>query len=169
MTTQLTIDEIRAEALDRAKNGASMTNYSAIYSGFAAKGIAESDIKPRENVFTFNAWKAQGRSVKKGEHGVKITTYVNVDGDESDDSEGYRIAKLVTVFHVSQTAETSEQQKQWDANRRAKYAGSSSRRRDYSSNEPTGKFRDRAPIVRDPGEDAADRWNELNGDRWSER
>jgi len=30
--------------------------------GFAAKGIPESEIKPRENVFTFNAWKALGSS-----------------------------------------------------------------------------------------------------------
>lgn len=28
------------------------------------------------------------------------------------------------------------------------------------------EIRDRAQYVRDPGEDAADRWNELNGDRY---
>lgn len=164
---QLTFDDVRKEALDRAKNGSAMSNYPAIYSGFAAKGIPESEIKPRENVFTFNAWKALGRSVKKGEHGVKICTFVNVDGKEADDgaeTEGYRIPKTVTVFHISQTAETTEQQKAWDANRRARYGKYQSKRRDYSSSS-----RSSSGYVRDPGEDAADRWNELNGDRWTEQ
>jgi hypothetical protein len=167
MQPKLSLDEIRAEALDRAKNGASMSNYAAILSGFIAKGIPASEIFPRENVFTFNAWKALGRSVKKGEHGVKITTFVNVDGDEGEESESYRIPKTVTVFHISQTAETTEQQKQWDANRQ-------SRRTDYQRHNdkrrnggmPARYFtggRNRAePIVRDPGEDSADRWTESN-------
>ena len=154
--------EMQAEALDRARTGQSVANYAAIYSGFMAKGIAESDIKPRENVFTFNAWKALGRSVKKGEHGVKITTFVNVDGRESDDgteSESYRMPKTVTVFHILQTAETTEQQKQWDANRKAKYSGYQSRRRDYSRRPSDGAVEHG---LRDPGEDSADRWTESN-------
>ena len=65
-----------AEALQRAATGPSLANYPAIYAGFMAKGIAEDDIKPRENVFTFNAWRALGRTVKKGEHGVKIATCI---------------------------------------------------------------------------------------------
>jgi hypothetical protein len=52
------------EALDRAKSSASFTNYPAIYQGLLAKGIRGEEIKPRENVFTFNAWKALGRCVK---------------------------------------------------------------------------------------------------------
>ena len=62
------------EALTKAVSGPSLANYPAIYAGFAAKGIPEVDIKPRENVFTFKAWIALGRCVKKGEHGVKIAT-----------------------------------------------------------------------------------------------
>jgi hypothetical protein len=46
------------DALDRATQGQALTNYPAIFEGFMAKGIPEADIKPRENVFTFNAWKA---------------------------------------------------------------------------------------------------------------
>src|SRR6266571_2894190 len=64
------------EALDRATTGQSLTNYPAIFAGFMAEGIAEVDIKPRENVFTFEAWKALGRSVKKGERGVKVVTFI---------------------------------------------------------------------------------------------
>jgi hypothetical protein len=42
-------------ALERARTSQALTNYPAIYQGFMAKGIPEADIKPRENVFTFNA------------------------------------------------------------------------------------------------------------------
>ena len=66
MTTQ----EIRREALGRAVQGQSGSNYPAIFEGFLAKGIAEADIKPRENVFTFEAWRALGRHVKRGDGGA---------------------------------------------------------------------------------------------------
>ena len=61
----MTKTEMQTEALERARASQALTNYPAIYAGFMAKGIAEADIKPRENVFTFNAWKALGRSVRK--------------------------------------------------------------------------------------------------------
>jgi hypothetical protein len=35
-----------------------MSNYPTIYGGFKEKGIPESEIKPRENVFTYKAWRA---------------------------------------------------------------------------------------------------------------
>ncbi len=76
------------EALDRATNGQALTNYPAIFEGFLAKGIAEADIKPRENVFTFQAWKAVGRSVRKGEHGVRIVTFVLCESKQRDPSTG---------------------------------------------------------------------------------
>jgi hypothetical protein len=46
------------EALSRATSGMSVSNYPTIYGGFIQKGIPESEIKPRENVFTYNAWRA---------------------------------------------------------------------------------------------------------------
>ena len=99
------------ESLTRAVSGQSVANYSAIFEGFMAKGIAIEDIKPRENVFTFNAWKALGRVVRKGEHGVKAVTFVPVSGKQetetSDKSAGYRMPRTVTVFHVSQTDEVN--------------------------------------------------------------
>ena len=98
------------DALTRAANGQSVMNYSIIFTGFEAKGIAIADIHPRENVFTFNAWKALGRSVRKGQHGVKAVTFVAVNGKESDGdtkSSGFRIARTVTVFHISQTEVTA--------------------------------------------------------------
>lgn len=152
--------EQQTEALDRARTGQALTNYPAIYSGFLAKGIAESDIKPRENIFTFNAWKALGRSVKKGEHGIKVVTFITCQGKADVDSgetepSTYRRPHTTTVFHISQTELTSEREgrlgsKQW---RRNAYDNAKSRRDDSWRN--------------DPGEIAA-RWNETHGDRWIE-
>jgi antirestriction protein ArdC len=79
-----------------------------------AKGIAEDDIKPRKNVFTFNAWKALGRSVKRGEHGVNVVTFIECTGVERDPASGeeeqvsYRRPWTTTVFHVSQTEPTQD-------------------------------------------------------------
>jgi|SRR6185369_2917498 len=112
---------IQQEALTRAVSGQTVSNYPAIFEGFMEKGIPEADIRPRENIFTFNAWKALGRSVKKGEHGVKVVTWITAKGREQapagvqvesfdgvehaldSAAKGYRMCKTTTVFHVSQT------------------------------------------------------------------
>src|SRR5262245_65976096 len=72
-------EEMQQEALGRALGGQTMSNWPAIISGFTAKGIPESDIRPRENVFTYHAWRALGRQVRRGEHGVKVVTFVAVE------------------------------------------------------------------------------------------
>jgi antirestriction protein ArdC len=83
-----------------------MTNYPAIFAGFIEKGIPEYDIKPRENVFTFNAWKALGRSVKRGEHGVKVVTFIERSVTEHDPATGEQVDRSIrsphttTVFHM---------------------------------------------------------------------
>jgi hypothetical protein len=135
-----TLSRVQQEALDRATSSASLTNYPAIYAGFMAKGIPEGDIKPRENVFTFQAWKAKGRSVKRGEHSVKVVTFIECEGKEdpqTGEKTSYRRPWTTTVFHVSQTEPTSERRRYRDDSWRS-----------------------------DPGEQAADRWNEVHGDRW---
>ena len=110
-------EEMQQEALSRAIGGQALTNWPAIIHGFAAKGIPESDIRPRENVFTYHAWRALGRQVRRGEHGVKVVTFVpssgrdRTDGQDESDTERERPAKRrggsrpwsATVFHVSQT------------------------------------------------------------------
>ena len=99
--------DVRREALMRAVSGQTMSNYPAIFHGFIARGIPESEIKPRENVFTFEAWKALGRYVRKGEHGVKVVTFIETKSQEVDQGTGE--AKIIrrpwttTVFHISQT------------------------------------------------------------------
>src|SRR5882672_927343 len=89
-----TREEMQQEALARAASGQSLANWPAIILGFAAKGIPEADIRPRENVFTYHAWRALGRQVRRGEHGVKVVTFVAIDGDrapadgETSDGDG---------------------------------------------------------------------------------
>ena len=105
--TTLTKD-IQAEALTRAATGQSLANWPAIIAGFTAKGIPEADIKPRENVFTYHAWQALGRQVRRGEHGVKITTFISFKGTEdkgNPDTSKRRTSRpwFTTVFHISQT------------------------------------------------------------------
>ncbi|MDD2710726.1 MAG: ArdC-like ssDNA-binding domain-containing protein [Verrucomicrobiae bacterium] len=101
--------EIASEALTRATTSPSLANYPAIFEGFTAKGIAPQEIRPRENVFTFHAWKALGRRVRKGEHGVKVATLKTVTKRERDEKSGEEKVKsfslpwTATVFHISQT------------------------------------------------------------------
>jgi hypothetical protein len=104
-------EEMQTEALTRAVSGQSLTNYPAIFQGFMEKGIPESEILPRENVFTFNAWKALGRVVCKGEHGVRVVSYIDIKAAKPDPETGEvdsrkmggRKPKTTTVFHISQT------------------------------------------------------------------
>lgn len=96
---------IAASALQNAVSGQSFSNYQAIFEGFAAMGIAAEDIKPRENVFTFNAWRALGRSVSKGQTGVRIVTVIRCErvDRETGKSRPARKPKTTAVFHISQT------------------------------------------------------------------
>src|SRR3990167_1802822 len=108
----MTDAELQAQALSNARNGGSFMNYSAILRGFIEKGIAEAGILPRVNVFTFHAWKALGRVVRKGEHGVKVCTYVPMSkGEDQPDGSvkvsSFRRPRVTTVFHVSQTEESA--------------------------------------------------------------
>lgn len=109
---QRTPEELAAiadEALLRARMGRATTNYHVIYREFMDRGIPYQDIKPRENVLTFHAWRAKGRTVKKGEKGVKVVTWIPIvakDG-ESKGKEGKVALRCTsaTVFHESQTKE----------------------------------------------------------------
>ena len=102
-------EQIQNEALSRAINPlGTFSNYPAIIQGFIAKGIEESEIKPRENCFTFNAWRALGRTVRRGEHGVRVVTFRHEDiKEEQPDGTTKLTIKsrpwYATVFHISQT------------------------------------------------------------------
>ena len=101
----MTTSEIQRSAITKAVTGQSLANYPAIFAGFMAMGIPESEIKPRENVFTFNAWKALGRFVRKGQHGVKIATIVTKTrvSKSTGLEESFSMPWSTTVFHLSQT------------------------------------------------------------------
>jgi antirestriction protein ArdC len=108
--------EIQQEALSRASNPiGSLTNYPEIIRGFTARGIPEAEILPRQNVFTYQAWRALGRQVRRGEHGVKVITYVpttektgEIDPETGiEKTRGGKRPWTATVFHVSQTDPTT--------------------------------------------------------------
>jgi len=92
------------EALDRIQQNPSEANYAAVIAGFAERGILAEDIIPKENVFTFNAWKAKGRRVKKGEHSLKILTWVPIQSKANDDAKKTKLRpSRCALFHISQT------------------------------------------------------------------
>ena len=98
---------LEQEALSRAVGNTSTTNYGPMIRDFAARGIM--DVIPRVNVLTYHAWRAKGRQVKRGEHGVKVISFIPIDRKERDPSTGEtktttsRRPTTATVFHISQT------------------------------------------------------------------
>lgn len=57
----------------RTFEGYSVANAVAVKTALAERGCA---CEPYADVFTFNRWRAQGRFVRKGEHGIRLTVYV---------------------------------------------------------------------------------------------
>ncbi len=98
-------EQARQAAVTRALSGQSYSNFPAIFQGFAEKGIPESEIRPRENVFTYDAWRALGRQVRRGEHGVRVMTFIvfERENEGTGEKEPHRRPWSTTVFHVSQT------------------------------------------------------------------
>ena len=104
-------EAIAREALHRAESGQTLSNFPAIYDGMLAKGILESDILPRQNIFTYRAWQAKGRQVKRGEKGVRVVTWIDItrtDEKSGEETHG-RIPRNAHVFHISQTKELETQ------------------------------------------------------------
>jgi hypothetical protein len=91
--------------LRRIEESPSLANFAAVIEEFASRGIPESEIQPKENCLTYNAWQAKGRQVRRGQHGVKITVYVPATPakDAPPDAEATLRPVSATVFHVSQT------------------------------------------------------------------
>jgi hypothetical protein len=94
------------EALDRATNGHSK-NDEFVYAMLSLAGYA--DVQPRVNCLTFNAWKAAGRSVKKGEKGLGVTVWIPCkDKDAKPDPKTGEARKSMRpkttyIFHIDQT------------------------------------------------------------------
>lgn len=97
---------IQAAALGRAREGRMCGNDLLIIAAYAARGI---DAHPRLDVFTFNAWKALHRHVRKGEHGIRVLTYARKDTVKSDgtmEEDSFPVSAV--VFHVTQTDPDTE-------------------------------------------------------------
>ncbi len=101
----------QADALSRALSNRSLSNYPAILKGFVDRGIPIYEIHPRINVFTYQAWQAKGRQVRKGEHGVKVLTFIDMDKKTENQETGktevkhFSAPRSTTVFHITQTDE----------------------------------------------------------------
>lgn len=105
-----TVTETPEQALQRIQNMGFGKNDALVIMAFADRGIAPEDITPRENVLTFRAWKAKGRSVAKGAISVKVTTWIpckDTDKQAAASKDGEKKSKLrpktACLFHVSQT------------------------------------------------------------------
>lgn len=97
--------ELNNQALNNAVNNESTRNYAAIFDGFINMGIRELDIKPRVNIFTYKAWLAKGRQVIKGQHGIRVVTFVPMSKKDKVTGEKHKFSRprTTTVFHISQT------------------------------------------------------------------
>ena len=99
---RLTTDERNArreESLSRAIGTLQSQNDSVVEMHYAAQGIQAT---PRVDVFTYNAWQALGRQVRKGEHGCRLTVWIH-PSPSATNKEPKPFPKSTTVFHVSQT------------------------------------------------------------------
>ena len=90
----------QSDALDRARSSQSMANFEQIMQGLTEKGINPDDISFRVNVLTFDAWRALGRTVRRGEKGVRCLTWIPIKDDTGTEKTRPRAAY---VFHISQT------------------------------------------------------------------
>lgn len=101
MRRKLTTEERNArreESLSRAIGTLQSQNDSVVEMHYAAQGIVAT---PRVDTFTYNAWQALGRQVRKGEHGCRLTVWIHPAATEGKESKPF--PKSTTVFHVSQT------------------------------------------------------------------
>lgn len=92
------------EALSRASNPRSIINIQTVFEAALAAGI--DDAMPGENVLTFNAWKAKGRVVMKGQKALcKLPVFYTRDvrDPSSGDVNTIKRPGSSAVFHISQT------------------------------------------------------------------
>jgi antirestriction protein ArdC len=94
-------------ALNRAQNGETCANDLLIIAEYAARGV---DAHPRVDVFTYSAWQALDRHVKKGEHGVHVAAYATRIEEKPDGTqEEHSFPTSATVFHISQTEPNTQE------------------------------------------------------------
>ncbi|HEV8670989.1 MAG TPA: ArdC family protein [Candidatus Limnocylindria bacterium] len=98
----------------RSFDGYSIANAIAVKTALAERGCA---CEPYEDVFTFNRWRAQGRIVRRGEHGIRLTVYITAmrAGEDADgvvdEPRAYRMPKTSHVFCRCQTDELAPRER----------------------------------------------------------
>ena len=65
--------------------------------------VLHCDCEPYRDVFTYQRWQAQGYQVRKGEHGVRITTWIDASEKRNEtepeaERKTYRLPRSVVVF-----------------------------------------------------------------------
>jgi hypothetical protein len=58
---------------------------------------------PHLTIKTFNAWKAEGRKVKKGEKAMQCLTYVSYESEDGEEDDRVIFPKTAHVFGIWQT------------------------------------------------------------------
>ena len=100
---------MQAESLQRARACRSLSNMALVIAAFVERGIPAGEIIPGETVLTFNAWRALGRTVKRGERGVKVPVFYQVERmTDSGERESRKVLTGAAVFHISQTTEITQ-------------------------------------------------------------
>lgn len=90
----------------RSFDSFSVANAAAVLAAIQQRGCS---CQPYEDVFTFQRWIAQGRAVRKGEHGIRLPVIVERSAQKRNDETGeeetrtYRLWRLSHVFCRCQT------------------------------------------------------------------
>jgi hypothetical protein len=120
--------ETPQEALARIQSMHFCGNDVLVIQVFSEAGIPPEQIDPRNNVLTFNAWKAKSRRVAKGAKSIRVTVWIpirdrNADAEPDENGDGEKKKrngmrpKLTRLFHLCQTvdaeAEKGTRPKAW--------------------------------------------------------
>ena len=74
-------EKMTAEQATTFENGYSTASILIVTQALQERGC---DCQPYTDTFTYNRWKAQGMQVQKGEHGIKLMTYIPVTKETDD-------------------------------------------------------------------------------------
>ena len=96
------------ETQARTFDGHSTANETIVLMELAAKGCTSCE--PYKDIFTYRRWQAQGFQVQKGEHGIKLTTYIPIHKTDDDGKQVQtgRRPRTTTVFCACQVKPIEE-------------------------------------------------------------
>ena len=95
--------------------GTPMVNIATVLQEFASRGIFQSDTTPATILLPYHAWAALNRHVRKGQHGLRVTTITPTKLSTRDPISGHIITRhswrfaAGAAFHLSQTQPNKQQ------------------------------------------------------------